>query len=145
MVVDKGCVKEIGSKHQIFNKPQNVVSARLTGCKNISRASKIDENHVHSPDWNVTFKVNSKIPENLTYIGIRAHSFLSYCDFSEDINCQRIYLKKYIENMFDVDVLCSFAKDSDINIWWKFPKNENLLEIPNYIGVRPEDIMLLES
>lgn len=145
MVVDKGRVKEIGSKHQIFNKPQNVVSARLTGCKNISRANKIDENHVYSPDWNVTFKVTSKIPENLKYIGIRAHNFLSSCEFSENINCQRIYLKKYIENMFDVDVLFSFAKDSDMHIWWKFPKNTNLSEIPNYIGVRPEDIMLLES
>lgn len=145
MVVDKGCVKEIGSKHKIFNKPQNVVSARLTGCKNISRANKIDENHVYSLDWNVTFKVASKIPENLTYIGIRAHNFLSSCDFSEDINCQRIYLKKYIENMFDVDVLFSFIEDSDMHIWWKFPKSENLSEIPNFIAIRPEDIMLLEG
>lgn len=145
MVVDKGCVKEIGSKNQIFNKPQNVVSARLTGCKNISRANKIDENHVYSLDWNVTFKVASKIPENLTYIGIRAHSFLSSCDFLEDINCQRIYLKKYIENMFDVDVLFSFIEDSDMHIWWKFPKNTNLSEIPNFIAIRPEDIMLLEG
>lgn len=145
MILDHGRVKELGSKYSVFQTPQNVISARLTGCKNISRANKIDENYVYSIDWNVKFKVSSPIPEKLTHIGIRAHSFLSSCDFYEDMNCKKIYLKKYIENMFDADVLFSFEKDNDMHIWWKLQKNENLSEIPNYIGILPEDIILLEN
>lgn len=145
LIVDNGTIKEIGEKHNIFKLPKNVISARLTGCKNISKAIKVDENHVYSIDWNITFKVSETIPENFTHIGIRAHSFLSHCNFSDGTNCQKIYLKKYIENMFDVDVLFTFEENGNANIWWKLQKNENLLEIPEYIGIQPKDIMLLES
>lgn len=145
MIVDHGTVKEIGEKKQVFQKPRNVVSAKLTGCKNISKAVKVDETHIYAVDWEATFKVDTPIPETLTHIGIRAHSWKSSCDLSDDINCQKIYLNKCVENMFDLDILFSFSESKSGHIWWKLQKNENISEIPDFIGILPQDIILLES
>ena len=77
IVLDKGKIIAKGDTYDIFENPGKVQVARLTGCKNISKIEVIDEYHLKSLDWGVTFEVSEKISPSITHIGIRAHSFHS--------------------------------------------------------------------
>ena len=78
IVMDHGIVLMDGDTKNIFLAPLKMQVARLTGCKNISRAKKIADNQVEAFDWGITFTVKAQVPDNLTGIGIRAHDFKSY-------------------------------------------------------------------
>lgn len=73
MVMAGGKAIAFGPKHSIFDRPQTVTVAQLTGCKNFSRAQAVGSDTIDAIDWGVTIKVMETIPENLANIGIRAH------------------------------------------------------------------------
>ena len=51
-------------------------AARLTGCKNFSKARRIDAHTAEAEDWGVTLTTRREIPEYTEYIGYRAHDFI---------------------------------------------------------------------
>ncbi|NJL48797.1 MAG: molybdate ABC transporter permease subunit [Leptolyngbyaceae cyanobacterium SM2_5_2] len=73
MVMSAGKPIAFDSKHRIFERPQTVRVAQLTGCRNFSRAVAITKNRLDALDWDVTLNVVDAIPKNLSHIGIRAH------------------------------------------------------------------------
>jgi ABC-type sulfate/molybdate transport systems ATPase subunit len=73
LVMSGGRAIAHASKHQIFEHPQTVRVAQLTGCKNFSRAIAQIPNRVLAEDWGITLQVLEAIPADLTDIGIRAH------------------------------------------------------------------------
>lgn len=75
VVMDHGKVLIAGNTRNTFLDPLKMQVARLTGCKNISRAKKIADNQVEAFDWGMIFTVKAQVPDNITGIGIRAHSF----------------------------------------------------------------------
>ena len=75
IVLDQGKIIAKGDTYEIFENPRKVQIARLTGCKNISQVEIVDEYHLKSLDWGITFEVSEKISPNITHIGIRAHDF----------------------------------------------------------------------
>ena len=75
IILDEGKIIAKGDTHEVFENPKKVQVARLTGCKNISKVEIIDDYHLKSLDWGVTFEVSEKISPNITHMGIRAHDF----------------------------------------------------------------------
>ncbi len=73
MVMSSGTPIAYGAKHQIFEHPQTVRVAQLTGCKNFSRAVVQGAGLVAAIDWGITLRVLETVPDRLTDIGIRAH------------------------------------------------------------------------
>ena len=77
MVMSGGSAIAVGSKHHIFEHPQTVRVAQLTGCKNFSRAVvRADSEEmpwVEAIDWGIIVQVAEAIPAELSTIGIRAH------------------------------------------------------------------------
>jgi len=73
MVMSAGKPIAFDSKHRIFERPQTVRVAQLTGCKNFSRAAVITKNRLDALDWEITLSVVDAIPEQLSHVGIRAH------------------------------------------------------------------------
>jgi len=73
MVMSGGKAIAYDAKHQIFEHPQTVRIAQLTGCKNFSGAVVQGSNSVEATDWGITLQVLEAIPDHLTDIGIRAH------------------------------------------------------------------------
>jgi molybdate ABC transporter permease protein len=73
MVLEGGRAVSPTPKHQVFEHPKTVSIARLTGCKNFSRAKVSSTQSVEATDWGCTLQVSSAIPENFSQIGIRAH------------------------------------------------------------------------
>ena len=75
LIISAGKVLDRGNKQAIFSRPASYEIAKLTGCKNVSRAKKISDDTVEAIDWGCTLKVIEPIPDSLAYIGIRAHHF----------------------------------------------------------------------
>ena len=72
VVVDNGEIKRKDKKEEVFKNPKNLATAKITGCKNISRAKKIDDNKVFAIDWEVEIEI-LPTKDHIDYIGIRAH------------------------------------------------------------------------
>jgi molybdate ABC transporter permease protein len=73
LVLDSGRVIASGPKHQLFERPQTVVAARLTGCKNIVAVRRITENRIAVDAWSCELETAMIVPDALTHVGLRSH------------------------------------------------------------------------
>ena len=71
-VIDHGKFEAFRQKEELFERPEKLNVARLTGCRNISPAKKIGEDSVFSEFWGVPLNVCCSDGE-FKYVGIRAH------------------------------------------------------------------------
>ncbi|WP_313134392.1 sulfate/molybdate ABC transporter ATP-binding protein [Anaerocolumna sp.] len=160
IVMDHGKILMDGETKNIFLEPVKMQAAKLTGCKNLSRAKKISDNQVEALDWGIILNVNAPIPDKLTGIGIRAHDFKPFIESNsatrfgeESINKIPCKVKKITESPFEWIVLVDTKKndqDSDIDnpntvinnpdgaisnedsvIWWKIGKNQLNSQLSN--------------
>ncbi|MBW4430888.1 MAG: hypothetical protein KME28_03865 [Pelatocladus maniniholoensis HA4357-MV3] len=79
LVLSQGEVIANDSKENIFERPPNLVVAKVTECKNISRIQAVDSQQVKALDWNCNLQVVEPIPNSAKYVGIRAHH-LTFCN-----------------------------------------------------------------
>ena len=79
LVLSRGRVAASGEKEGIFRHPPSLEVARITGCKNFSRARAIGEGLVEALDWGCRLRVAQPLTRPPAYVGIRAH----HIDFSE--------------------------------------------------------------
>jgi molybdate transport system permease protein len=73
LVLDAGRVAAFGPKEEIFLRPPNFAVARITGCKNFSRARRIGADQVDAIDWGVPLQVAQAQPTSAARVAIRAH------------------------------------------------------------------------
>jgi molybdate transport system permease protein len=83
MVVDAGKIIASGPKHRLFERPETVVAARLTGCKNIVPARRIDAQRIAVAAWECALQTSECVPEALTHIGIRSHQLVFQSSMEE--------------------------------------------------------------
>jgi molybdate ABC transporter permease protein len=76
LVLEGGKAIVQAPKHQIFEHPQTVSVAQLTGCKNFSRVGVLDAHRIEAVDWGCSLEVMEAIPARLTQVGIRAHQIV---------------------------------------------------------------------
>ena len=148
-VMDQGRVAAEGGTRELFKKPLNVVSARLTGCKNISKIEKINDYELQAIDWGIRLKTVEAIKEETTYVGIRAHRLLPVNDPQTD-NTMKIDLVSFTETAFEAAYLVKNALKPDTqNIWWLTAKKEFdfvvLDGVAEYLMFPPEELMLLQA
>jgi len=74
LVLSRGRIAATGAKEEILRHPPTVEVARLTGCKNFSRAKVVSENTVEATDWGCRLRVAQPISKPPAYVGIRAHT-----------------------------------------------------------------------
>lgn len=87
MIVNNGNMVIVGDTISIFENPQKLEAAKLTGCKNISSIQKIDEYTIKAVNWGVKLKLKKPIDDKFRYVGIRAHDSIPMW---EDMECNRI-------------------------------------------------------
>jgi len=73
LVLSRGRVVAHGPKHEVWRRPANSEVARLTGCKNISRAQVEPDGTVTAIDWRLRLTLAHPAPASTRWIGIRAH------------------------------------------------------------------------
>lgn len=73
IVLSAGKIVADGNKQNVFEHPNTLTVARLTGCKNISRIRQIDSQQIQALDWNCTLQYPEPVSSLHTHVGIRAH------------------------------------------------------------------------
>lgn len=161
VIMHRGILETVGKTRDIFDEPGTVNAARLTGCKNISQAIKTDDHEIYASDWDVklTFPEQTKIPSDLTHVGIRAHEIrpivskdmeLKDVDSNKSIklntiNCQ---LERISEAPFEMYLILKNKSGKSISpLWWKVTKKEwqEIGEkVPEMVELPAEHIILLK-
>lgn len=115
IVYENGIASENRDKKELFKRPKSLAEATLTGCKNISKAKKVDKHTIYAENWGHEFFVCEEVPENIEYICIRAHDI----EISNDSTIQNTFSYKVdniIENPFEFTLHMKNEKKSDSNI-----------------------------
>jgi len=76
LVMERGKAIAYSSKQNIFERPNTVSVAQLTGCKNFSRVVVKASQQVEAIDWGCTLRVIEPVSELLSHVGIRAHQLI---------------------------------------------------------------------
>ena len=152
IIIADGSIDAIGHKDVIFNNPPTLYSAKLTGCKNISKAKKVEPNIIEAIDWGCRITFNYEIEGDITYIGIRAH-YLEICEEDEAINTFNCWVVFTSEALFRIKVYLKFSKpivgEKDYNIMWDISKEEwDLIKdksMPLKIRINPEKVIQIKG
>ncbi len=78
-IISRGHICRGGSCTEIFEDPQTVAAAQLTGCKNIAPCIRISDTEIEVPDWNLRLCTARPVPPTVTHAGIRAHFIRPPC------------------------------------------------------------------
>ena len=160
-IMHRGILETVGKTKEIFDNPRTVNAARLTGCKNISRAEKLSESEIYALEWDIklTFPEHIKIPLGLTHVGIRAHEIhpivskdtnLKDMDSNESIklNTMDCQLERISEAPFEMYlILENKSGKSTSPLWWKVTKKEwkEIGEtVPETVELPVEKVILLQ-
>jgi molybdate transport system permease protein len=73
VVLANGSVAAQGPKEEIFRHPPTLEVARVTGCKNFSRARRLSDGRVAALDWGCTVRVAQEFAKAPAHLAIRAH------------------------------------------------------------------------
>ena len=159
IILNRGQVAMKGETRAIFQKPENVTAARLTGCKNFSRIRRIGEYEVEALDWGLTFQTEEAVAAEHAYIGIRAHQFYPARGSANEFTCE---WGDTLCQPFEWDVLlrpvenagAAGDKENALErevIWWKvdYKQSDSLNRYQRgdrvRLGIAPGDIMLLKE
>lgn len=153
-VFNTGKVEIYGQKDVIFKWPASLETAKITGCKNIVAATRLAENRLHVPQWNISLATVMKIEPENGYMGIRANQ-VKLVDAPDDQ--QDNYFKVWIadesdgpfrtslylkigsrpESIHDFHIQCEISREERNHL-------DNLSE-PFVIYINPEFVFFVEQ
>jgi len=73
LVIDQGKILAHGPKHEVFDQPQNLEVARLSGCKNFSRVRPLSPTTLWALDWQLEIHCPEGMDTEISHVGIRAN------------------------------------------------------------------------
>ena len=147
LVMDQGKIISQGTREEVFKRPATKTAAAMTGCKNFSRAVRLDDHRLLAESWGLTIHTRKIVPEHIHFIGYRAHQFLPVWGQAED-NCIPFILDRkdqlpFEENYYvrpdrpayePEDVISWFVQR---DLWDTLSKKG----LPDYLKIREEDIL----
>ena len=147
MLLKEGRTLISGNTRELFEQPQLLDAAQLTGCKNFSRIERLDDYHVWALDWDIQLRTMQKVSREDNYIGIRGHWLKPVSKKGE--NCLPVRIEEYMEGTFEHQYFVKNARSEEGNaIWWMKAKEsfeEDPYEgVPQYLYLPPEHLMLLK-
>ena len=104
VAMDHGKTQDTAGKKDFFTNPQSLTAAMLSGCKNISRAKKTGEYSLFMTDWNTLLITATPIPDDLQYVGFRAH-FFEVVESLDEENTVECIVTRVIEDVFSIIVM----------------------------------------
>ncbi|GMO47752.1 MAG: sulfate/molybdate ABC transporter ATP-binding protein [Termitinemataceae bacterium] len=150
-VMEDGKIISLGNTKEIFNNPKNLVTARMTGCKNISPVRKIGGNTYFALDWGLELHTENAVGRNVKYIGIRAHDIVNG-DSKNMIGMNEIEINVVQQSNDPFENTVIFTNNQAKSpaekkqIWWKYSK---YLEVPiidkhRKVFFPPQSLLLIE-
>jgi molybdate transport system permease protein len=114
LVLARGRVAAFGAKQEIFHRPPSAEVARLTGCKNISRARANEDGTVEALEWSCRLRLAQPPGTAPNYIGIRAHHIdfpEASADASGDPNVFPCWIVRTSETPFRITLFLSLDRE----------------------------------
>lgn len=147
-LLENGHALITGETRQIFEDPQILQAARLTGCKNFSAAQKMGAHSVYAVDWDLVLRTQKEVPDDLTHIGIRGHWMQPQEEKTE--NCMPTEVVEYMEETFEHQYLLRNKEGKDSQpLWWMCPKGDfeeqPESKVPKYLYLPAEHLMFLKE
>ena len=147
MLLREGKTLIFGNTRDLFEQPQLLEAARLTGCKNSSRIERMGEYQVFALDWGISLRTEQKVELDMTHIAIRGHWIRPSEKAGE--NCLVFEAAEYVETTFEHQYLVkSPGMEDGAVLWWMRPKksftDEHDKNLPKYLYLPPEHLMLLK-
>lgn len=149
-VLSNGKLEVIGEKRALFENPQTLAAAQLTGCKNISKAQKESDYTLKALDWNTVLTTERKVPDDLQYVGVRAHYFIPTNNPVQE-NTVKAKIVHITEDPFSMIVMvqCEGVKgvhssirlELDKKSYQELEKNSEFI----LLKILPKDILLMSS
>lgn len=112
IVYENGSSLEKRNKHDLFNCPKTLSEAKLTGCKNISKAVKSSPDRIKAEEFGYEYIFNNELDIDINYLCIRSHDI----KITYNKNAENVYpftIINIIENPFDYTLY--IKKDADPN------------------------------
>jgi ABC-type sulfate/molybdate transport systems ATPase subunit len=155
LVMSRGRVVAHGAKADIFRKPADTEVARLTGCKNISRARVEANGRVTALGWGVALEMEDLPIAAARFVGIRAHEieFLDVRDAAAPReNVIPCWLARISETPFRMTVFLRTREleksEDEIELQAELTKETwnrvRALEQPWPVRLAPEHLFLME-
>lgn len=105
-VVEDGHIMEIGSGDDLVNRPQSTAGVKLSGCKNATPATYVDDHCVNLEKWGIKVHTRAAVPRDVKTLGVRAF-FLERADGPGE-NCYRVRVDRVSDSRFERTVLLGF-------------------------------------
>ncbi len=141
ILMGDGRVIAQGTTDDLFEHPETVAAARLTGCKNISRIEKLTGHRVRALDWKgIELITDENVGDDITHVGIRAHDFTPGEEGVNTIPCGKASVSR---------LPFEWYVTLENGLWWKLERkhyDENMdTLLPEYLSIAPERLILLKG
>lgn len=118
-----GHVEEIGSVEDVVRPSADAGALRLTAARTQAGRSKIGSQEVEALDWGMTFNVGHEVPDNVTYLGIRASYFHVDNRAERGRNSYDLHVARVSDSRFERLVLLDVPRaDAPTRLQWKVNK-----------------------
>ena len=145
-VVKGGSIIEFGSKTDIFRRPTQLSTARLCGCKNISRARKLSEYEVEALDWKIRLRTEQSISDHISYVGIRAHDVIPLTLAREE-NCVPVFLQGMSESTHEYHLFLQGTEWGNASFTCVLSRKDWIKEyqekVPEFLFLPKDELFLL--
>ena len=146
LVIDQGSIVADGETKELFRDPVSREAARLTGCKNFSRARRIDAHTVEASDWGATLTVKREVPEYTEWIGYRAHDFIPVWEAGGNERMLPFDLDSIAELPFEKNYYIKTGAGATV-CWFVQREQERLLDEkgrPSFLAFKEDKILFLK-
>ena len=141
-VLDPGAGEGSMPVQTLFHAPETLSACLLSGCKNYSRAERLDEKHIRALDWGVTLACGAR--PDTRYVAIRAHHIaLSDTPGENTIPCGVL---RVVDDVFSTIVMASTpgGDTAQSRLRVELPKEAWSDRETLYLHLAPEHLMTLK-
>ncbi len=150
LIMGQGKPVVYGDTKDIFANPEYREAAKLTGCKNFSRAEREDGHHVKLLDWGIILHTEREIPEGIAYVGYRAHDFVPvWGERAENSFTVRVESEAQLPFEKNYYLYPEGCEDTQTQTIGWFVQRESLAQIeekglPDYLQLEEEKMLFLK-
>lgn len=147
LVMDGGKAVIQKTVKELFEHPQKVAAAKLTGCKNIEEIVWKDGKHLYVPGWDMVIPAGMGNVGDAQAIGIRAHEFTTERTESDGELVFPVYKPEVKEDLFEYHVQFFASERAKTPVVWKVSKklwDVGEKGVPKWLHLKREHILFLE-
>ena len=153
-VVRQGRIIRHDATNEVFRDPGSLEAAKLTGCKNFTRAVKTGSNTVKLIDWGMEMRLERDVPDGIKYAGYRAHMFVPIWGERQE-DCIRFIPARIDDLPFEKNYyfrpeneMGSMHADETLISWFVQAEEQKTLEkrgLPDYLKMEGDQLLLLND